>query len=89
MQRHGTLVANTVTTVTLDNDYREIEVINVDGASTIYVTVDGTVPTVGGNDTFVLPAAISSRVIVSRDGSNPTVVKLISTGTPSFSVSVD
>lgn len=82
---HGTLVADTVTTVTLDSDAQEVEVLNRDGAAEIYFTVDGADPTVEGDDCQVLPAAIGA-VQVRAPGGGVTDVKLISEGTPTFSV---
>lgn len=88
---HVTLVANTPATVTLDKDYKSIDVCNVDGAAAVYFTVDGSTPTVAGTGTWVLPAVICSMEMTPRDDgdphSGPTVVKLISTGTPKVSVS--
>jgi hypothetical protein len=88
--RHGTLVAATVTTVTLGTakaDSEQVEVLNRDGAAEIYFTVDGTTPTVAGDDTEMLPASIGSvRVIASTSGQ--AVVKLISSGTPKYTVRV-
>lgn len=83
----GTLTANTVDTVTLSDNASRIQVTNRSGASEIYFSIDGTTPTVGGDDTFILPAAIGSRVVSSDDvGVDITTVKLISTGTPTYSV---
>jgi hypothetical protein len=81
---HVTLTANTVTTVTLDNDFKNVEVLNVDGSAAIYFTVDGTTPTVEGNGCNVLPAAIGALTVWA--GRSTDVVKLISTGTPKVSV---
>lgn len=83
--QHVTLVANTVATLTFDSDAGEVEVLNVDGADAVYVRTDGVAPVVGGTGCDVLPAAIGFvRLKVSTDG--PTVVKLISAGTPKVSV---
>ena len=82
---HATLVAATVYTVTLDGDYPKVEVLNRDGTAEIYFTVDGSTPTVGGAGTFVLPATIGTIEVPVRT-SGATVVKLISAGTPKFSV---
>jgi hypothetical protein len=82
---HGTLTPNTVATVTLDSDFGSVEVLNRNGVAEIYFTVDGAVPTVGGADTEVLPAALGS-VDVASIASGPTVVKLISTGAATYSV---
>jgi hypothetical protein len=81
---HVTLVANTVTTVTLDQNFSSVEVLNVDGAAAIYFTVDGTTPTVEGNGTNVLPAAIGGLTLYAGNGTD--TVKLISAGTPKASV---
>lgn len=83
--QHFTLTANTPTTATFDVDYAAVEVLNVDGSAEVYFTADGTAPTIGGTGCHVLPAAIGAvEVRVNMDG--PTVVKLISTGTPKVSV---
>jgi hypothetical protein len=87
--KHATLVAATVTTVsTLADGYQRVEVTNVDGAAAVYFTIDGTTPTVAGDDCHVLPASISSMSVKdSSPGAAPTV-KLISSGTPKVSVRV-
>lgn len=82
---HVTLAAGTVTTVTLDRQYGSVEVVNVDGAAAVYFTVDGSEPTVEGAGTVVLPAAVSG-VDLSASSDDPTVVKLISSGTPKVAV---
>lgn len=85
---HITLVANTVSTVTLDADYRTVEVVNVNGAAAVYFKVNGgTAPTVKGSGTVVLPAAIGS-IELRADAVDPgtTVVTLISAGTPDVAV---
>lgn len=82
---HVTLVANTVSTVTLDGNYNQVEVLNVDGAAAIYFTVDGADPTVEGNGCHVLPAAIGG-LTADAPAYAPPVVKLISIGTPKVSV---
>lgn len=93
---HGTLVANTVATasVTADSDIQvsnvateqstKVEVLNRDGTAEIYFTVDGTTPTVGGTGCYVLPAAIGAYSVEGVRGS--VTVKLISAGTPAYSV---
>lgn len=93
--QHGTLVANTVTTVTVDRvpgtdpsslADNQLEVINRDGAAEIFYTLDGvTAPTVGGSDCEILPAAINGQ-FHSRQNLGSTVVKLISSGTPKYTV---
>jgi hypothetical protein len=92
------LVAATVDTVTFEVGTpgtpgyarlpKEIEVLT-DGSADIYVTVDGSTPTVAGTHCWRVPAAAGVTAIDVRDSdpSDPVVVKLISTGTPEYSVS--
>lgn len=80
-----TLVASTVDTVTFHDTPQSVEVLT-DGTAAIYVTVDGTAPTVGGANTLKLPAVISARTI--KHGNRGQPVKLISSGTPTYSVSI-
>lgn len=93
-----TLVASTVDTVTFALGStgtpgwarmpKSIEIIS-DGADDIYVTVDGSAPTVAGTACYRVPAFPGATVLDVRD-SNPTdevAVKLISAGTPTYSVS--
>lgn len=84
--QHVTLVAATVARVDLPTNPGRIEVLNRDGAAEVYFTVNGKTPTVGGNDTYVLPAAISSVEVSRPRTTSAAVVKLISTGTPKVSV---
>lgn len=85
--RHVTLVASTVSTVTLDADYQHIEVVNVNGTAAVYFTVNGATPVVKATGTHVLPAAIGSFEVWA-DAVDPatTIVRLISTGTPDVAV---
>jgi hypothetical protein len=85
--KHATLTANTVDTVTLPVEATLVEVLNRDGAAEIYFTVDGSVPTVGGDDTQVLPASVGGLEFGSPQIAQ-TVVKLISSGTPKYTVRV-
>lgn len=93
-----TLVAATVDTVTFTlgatgtpgwgNVPKRVEILT-DGVDDIYVTVDGSAPTVAGANCWRVPAIQGSTVLSVAD-SNPTdavVVKLISAGTPEYSVS--
>jgi hypothetical protein len=83
---HGiTLEAGAVCTVHFPDDIDEVEVLSHDGVAAIYFTVDGTEPAVEGRASRVLPAAISSAQ-VEPPTAGPTVVKLISAGTPKVSV---
>lgn len=93
-----TLTASVVDTVTFDPGDpgapgwgrlpRSVEVLS-DGAADIYVTVDGSTPTVAGTNCYRLPASAGATVIDVRDSdaTDAVVVKLISSGTPVYSVS--
>lgn len=87
--KHATMAAaTTVETVTLTDlatKRGEVEVVNRDGVAAIYFTVDGAAPTVAGDDCYVLPAAVGS-LIVKSPANVAAVVKLISDGTPQYSV---
>ena len=83
-----TLVAATVDTVTFPGHVGKVEVLNINGAAAIYFTVDGSTPTVSGANTYALPAAVASRE-VRAPATGTTVVKLISAGTPTYSVTGD
>jgi len=79
------LAADTEDTVTLAGDRDTVEVINLDGAASIYFTVDNSAATVDGQNTFVIPAAIGS-LEVDVPTAGDTKVRLISDGTPTYSV---
>lgn len=81
-----TLVASTVDSVTFTNvDLAEVEVIT-DGIDDIYLAFGSTTPTVAGTDCWRVPAVAGSYVFPVRT-SGQTVVRLISAGTPEYSVS--
>lgn len=78
-----TLTASTVDTVTFAADVQgNVRIVNLDGTDRIYITTDGSTPTVGGAATHVLPAAMSVLELDITGAS----VKLISAGTPTYSV---
>ncbi len=60
-----------------------------DGAADIYVTTGGANATVRGGDCWRIPALPGATVIDVRDAvpDDPVVIKLISSGTPVYSVS--
>lgn len=80
---YATLSASTVATKTVAGSFEQIEVINL-GSDPIYFTVDGTTPTVQGDDTHVCPGGQWVRVEGPRGSS--TAVKLISAGAPDYGV---
>lgn len=82
-RNYGTLTADTVATETVTGSHESVLVTCV-GTGPIYATVDGTAPTVQGDDTYVVPTG-TSRVIEAPRGSSVTV-KLISAGTPDYGV---
>lgn len=82
--KHGTLVAATVATVTLDRDYDIVEVLNR-GDDEIFFRVDKTNPAVDGDDAYVVVSG--QWVQVSVPGSaGSTNIRLISAGTPEYTV---
>lgn len=82
-----TLVGSAVDTVTFTDDVDAVQVLNLSGTAAIYFTIDGTAPTVAGVNTYVLPAATGASLTVSiAPAGSITSVKLISSGTPQYSV---
>lgn len=84
-------MANTVSYTTIEGDFTEVEVTNVDGAARVFYMLadaesriaDSDVTVNGLNrDLFSLPAAVCSRVHTRRLKEPRTVVKMISSGTP-------
>lgn len=76
-----TLVAATVDTVTFADDVHRVEVYNA-GTGTIYFTTDGSTPVAAADGTWELPANTVRQV----DRVSGNVVKLISAGTPTYTV---
>src|ERR1039458_9403220 len=80
------LSASTVDTVSCSDDVDTVEVW-ADGSAAVYFTVDGTFPFVAAANTWELhptstSAGVSRAVPVNVGG--PTVIQLISTGTPKY-----
>ncbi len=67
---------------------RQVEILT-DGAADMYVTVDGSTPVAAATDCHRVPAAAGATVIDVQDDDarDAVVVKLISSGTPVYSVS--
>lgn len=77
--RYATLTGGAVSTVTFDQDYKQVELLNIDGAAEVSVRVGaGTVadPVAGQTGVEILPAAIGALVL-NVHTSGPTVVKLL------------
>lgn len=87
---HGTLAANATASVLIAGVPDSIEVTNR-STTEIFFTIDGTNPQVAAAGTFCLPAAIGATKVITVSADWPATpssirVKLISTGTPSYSV---
>jgi hypothetical protein len=83
--KHVTLVAATVATVTLDDPKRDkVWVTNRHATVEAFATVNGATPTVGGDDTDLIKANGTTILHVPAGAVS---VKLISSGTPSITVS--
>jgi hypothetical protein len=80
-----TLVANTTDTVTFVDDCDRIEVLS-DGTAALYFTVDGSTAIVSGAHCYKLPAGSASAAVVNPLNPAGPAVSLISSGTPSYSV---
>lgn len=87
VRKHGTLVAATVATVALAGNSKYVEVLNR-GDDDIFFTINGTDPTVAGDDTFACPAGEFVKVR-NYDRDNTVSVKLISAATPDYSVALE
>lgn len=81
--RHGTLVADTVATVSGDSSVGSVAVLNKDDTERIYIRADGTNPAVDGNDSYVVLPCSRRVLMVNAD---TITVKLISSGTPDYEV---
>lgn len=82
--KHGTLVANEVTSVDVGQISDSIEVVVVADPAAIYFRVDGVDPVIGGDDTEVVTAGLGASLIV---GSPKTIdIRLLSAGTPTYCV---
>jgi hypothetical protein len=83
-----TLVASTVDTVTFTGELSDVDIrVLNEGSTGIYWTIDGRVPTVGAATANYLPP--NSVAVIAVGSSAGTVVTLISSGTPKYSVSKD
>jgi hypothetical protein len=79
--RSGTLVGGAVTAVTVRGWFLGVWVINRTGTGEIWVRLDGTDPTIAGNDCFLV---LGARNFPTKE--RDIVVKLISSGTPDYTV---
>lgn len=88
---HATLVAGVADSVVLNATYQSITVVNR-GDDFLYVTTDGTVPTVAAAESLVLPPRTSSDLPVltplSATAPTTTTVGVISASSVAYSVTV-
>jgi hypothetical protein len=77
---HKTLSGTTVDDVTMSGTFNQIEVMNRSGAASIFFTVDGSTPTVAGDDTDVVVEGTSLQVRPDRQRDGTVVVKVIGNG---------
>lgn len=80
--KHATLASGTVDTVSFAYSGSVLRVHNRDTTVYISFTIDGTTPTVDGDDEYVVAPGTS----ITISGSIVTTVKLIATGTPTYDV---
>jgi hypothetical protein len=84
---HGRLTANQVEQVSPGGLARQARVLNIDGAERIYIRGDGVDPTAPWDDCELIPAAVgyvTVRLRADKDGDSE--VRMVSPGTPEFSV---
>jgi hypothetical protein len=86
MSVHKTLTANTVDVVTLTEPaWTSIEVVNRSEIAELYYTVNGSTPTPGTDDTFlVMP--YSADTVPDVSVATQSTVKVVSTGAVAYSV---
>lgn len=80
------MVASTVDTVTIARDAETVRITIDAAAAAIFFTTDGSTPTVNGANCYRVPASVGASVEATVTGVSPTVIKLISAGTPTYSV---
>jgi hypothetical protein len=73
---NGTLVIDTVDTMTFVKPHVGVKITNINGAGVVQYTVDGSVPAVGTSPE--LPAIAGASAIVSFDSTDTVVVNLLS-----------
>jgi hypothetical protein len=85
---HATLVAATVSTVTVDGVFSNLHVKNHTASTVVYARGDGTTPVSAADKNYpVFPVPDEGTCVptATTDGST-TVIKLISAGTPTVSI---
>lgn len=83
--RHGTLVAATVTTVSVTGDRNEVGITHKNNVTDpIYARCDGTNAAVAATDTYTILPGQTRWIPRPATLASPTVVTLISAGTPAY-----
>jgi hypothetical protein len=87
-RRHGTLVASTVASVDLGVDVAAVRILNRGGAGAaeLWARVDPGVADPAVNDNSSFPVPVGGWAVERSSGSGNTVVKLLSTGTPLYTL---
>jgi hypothetical protein len=83
--KHATLVASRVDTVKFTTRPKSVEIRNFSSSAAIFYTVDGTTPTLNGDDTKQLRPNEALEVDMNN-WVEPPQVQLISSGTPAYDV---
>jgi hypothetical protein len=82
--QYATLVAATPTSLTFDQDFQAVTIINRSATDDVYARIGATDPAVATTGSYLVPARCVRRLPVHTAGA--TVVRLISAGTPSVEV---
>lgn len=81
-------LSGTATSIATPVGFGQMEIVNIAGTAPVFYTTDGTTPvTTGSSTTRVIPAAGAVDIVnIKTDGT--TVIKALSSGTPTISVQV-
>lgn len=86
--KHVTLTPSTSGDVVVTGYASEVAVINVSGEAPIYFRIDGTAPTIEGDNCYVVPAGVGATTIIDGPAGNGVTVKAISASAVKVSVAV-
>lgn len=86
--KHATLFLSTVDTITVNRICSHIRVANRAGLGPIYVTTDGSTPTVGGDKCFAVQNNDHRLLPMMNAPDQPAVVKLIAAVAADYSVEI-
>lgn len=85
--RNKLLTANVQDVVTINTRPGSVEIMSMDGACPIYITIDDDPASVEGEKTYVMPAAVGTlRVSTPGSSFDPTVVRLIAPVNTRYSI---